>query len=202
MGSEMCIRDSDITVAECVVIVRVVDGCTWVHRVWIVNGQIRDVVIPVTSLVSILGYEVNSLVDIFQLVAPWRVHVSHLHVQIVGYLGAYRTIDEDIQVEVLVAEGIVPSEGPLWQWRTDVGLIILVDDTIAVDILVLQVTYIGGVAAAELRWVVNPCIVLGAICICCYRDWVVLLQGLYWRTDDIVVILIYSLYYITVEVVE
>ena len=89
----------------------------------IVNGQIRDVVIPVTSLVTILGYEVNSLVYILQLVAPWRVHVSHLHVQIVGYLGAYRTVDEDIQVEVLVAEGVVPSEGPLREWRTDVGLI-------------------------------------------------------------------------------
>ena len=184
------------------VIVRVVDGCTWVHRIWIIHGQVLDIVIPVACVVAILGYEVNSLVDILQLVAPWRVHVSHLHVQIVGYLGAYRTVDEDIQVEVLVAEGVVPSEGPLREWRTDVGLIILVDDTIAVDILVLQVTYVGGVAAAELGWIVNPCIVLGAICICCYRDWVVLLQGLYWRTDDIVVILIYSLYYVTVEVVE
>ncbi len=158
---------------ECVVIVRVADGSTWVHRVWIVNGQIRDVVIPVTCLVTILGYEVNSLVDILQLVGPWSVHVSHLHVQIVGYLGAYRTVDEDIQVEVLVAEGVVPSEGPLREWRTDVGLIILVNLTIFVDVLVLQVAYIGGVGAVEQRWVVNPCIVLGAICICCYRDRVV-----------------------------
>ena len=106
--------------------------------------------------------------------------MSHLHVQIVGYLGTYRTVDEDIQVEVLVAEGIVPTEGPLWKWRTDVGLIILINLAIFVDVLVFQVTYVGGVAAAELRWIVNPCIVLGAICISCYRDWVVLLQSLYW----------------------
>ena len=143
-----------------------------------------------------------SIVHILQLVAPWRVHVGHLHVQIVGYLAAYRTVDEDVQVEVLVTEGVVPTEGPLWKWRTYIGLIILIDDAITIDILVLQVTYIGGVAAAELGWIINPCIVLGSVSICSYRDWVVLLQSLYWRTDDVVIILIYSLYYVTIETVE
>ena len=128
--------------------------------------------------------------------------MSHLHVQIVGYLAAYRTVDEDVQIEVLVTEGIVPTECPLWKWRTDIGLIILIDDAITIDILVLQVTYIGGVAAAELGWIINPCIVLGTICIFCYRDWVVLLQSLYWRIDDVIIIFIYSLYYVSIETVE
>ena len=126
--------------------------------------------------------------------------MSHLHVQIVGYLGAYRTVDKDIQVEVLVAEGIVPSEGPFWQWRTDVGLIILINLAIFVDVLVLQVTYVGGVGAIKLAGIL-PRVVLGAVGISGLVV-VVLLESLNRRTEDIFEILIYSLYYVTVEAVE
>ena len=126
--------------------------------------------------------------------------MSHLHVQIVGYLGTYRTIDEDIQVEVLVAEGIVPSEGPLWQWRTDVGLIILVNLAIIVDVLVFQVAYVGGVGTIQLAGIL-PRVMLGAVGIGGLVV-VVLLESLNRRAEDIFEILIYSLYYVTVEAVE
>ena len=71
--------------------------------------------------------------------------MGKLHLHVVSYLVAYRTVDEDVQVKVLVDKRVVPSEREVGQRRTDVGLVILVDDAIAIDILVFDITYVSGV---------------------------------------------------------
>ena len=101
--------------------------------------------------------------------------MSQLHLHVVTYLVAYRTVDKEAQVEVLVTEGVVPTEGELRQWRADVGLIILIDDAVLVHILEFQVAYECGVrAAVECR------IGVPALCAVGIRnDRIVLLQGVH-----------------------
>ena len=82
---------------------------------------------------------------ISELVLPSGVHVGELHLHVVTHLVADRTVHEDGQVEVLVGEGVVPTEGPLGHGRSDVGLVVLVDDTIVVHVNILHVTGIDGV---------------------------------------------------------
>ena len=77
-----------------------------------------------------------------KLVLPWRVHVRELHLHVVAHLVADRAVDEDGEVEVLVAERVVPAEGPLRHCRADLCLVVLVDDAVTVHVNVFHVAYV------------------------------------------------------------
>ena len=70
--------------------------------------------------------------------------MRELHLHVVEHLVAIRAVDEDAQVEVLVTEGVGPTEGELGQRRTDVGAVVLVDDTVTVHVLILHVANPNG----------------------------------------------------------
>ena len=76
--------------------------------------------------------------------------MSELHSIVVTYLVTIRTIDEDVEIPLLVVEGVVPTECELWKWRTNIGLILLVDLAIAIDILILDIAYECSVRTAIL----------------------------------------------------
>ena len=124
--------------------------------------------------------------------------MAELHLRVVTNLAAVVTIDEDGQVEVLISKGVVPTEGELGERRTDVGLVLFVDDTIAVDILVLQVAHISSVRGIVPRRVGAPVSLSVGIVL----NGVVLLQGVDRRVQDVVEVLIDAHHLIAVEVVE
>ena len=76
--------------------------------------------------------------------------MGQLDGEVVHHLVAHRTVDEHVEVEVLVTEGVVPSEGVFWHRRTNVRAVVLVNHTIAVEVFVLDVTYPNGVVSVEL----------------------------------------------------
>ena len=65
--------------------------------------------------------------------------MCELHLHVVADLVSYRAVDEYGEVEVLVAEGVVPSECPLRHCRAYLCLVVLVDDTVTVDVDKLHV---------------------------------------------------------------
>ena len=73
-----------------------------------------------------------TVVNSGELVGPCRIHVGQLDGEVVHYLVAHRTVDEHVEVEVLVTEGVVPSEGVFGHRRTNVRAVVLVNHTVAV----------------------------------------------------------------------
>ena len=73
--------------------------------------------------------------------------MGELHGIVVTYLIAKRTIDEDAQIPILVMERVVPTEGEERKRTTDIGLILLVDLTVTIDVLILDIAYERGVSA-------------------------------------------------------
>jgi hypothetical protein len=72
--------------------------------------------------------------------------VGKLVLIIVTYLVAIRTVDKNIQVKVVPAESIGPTECEVGQGRADVGTVLCVNDTITVQVLILDITYpYGGI---------------------------------------------------------
>ena len=124
--------------------------------------------------------------------------MAELHLHVVTNLAAVVTIDEDGQVEVLISKGVVPTEGELGERRTDVGLVLFVDDAVAIHILILQVAHERGVAGVVLRRVGAPVSLSVGIVL----NGVVLLQGVDGRVQDVVEVLIDAYYLVAVEVVE
>ena len=99
--------------------------------------------------------------------------MGELHLHVVTDLVAHRTVDEDVEVEVLVGERVVPSEREVGQGRTDVGLVVFVDNAVTIDITVLDIAYVGSILRVVLCGVCAPR--LGAVGI--GDDGVVLLKG-------------------------
>ena len=124
--------------------------------------------------------------------------MGQLHLHIVTYLVAHASVDEDVQVEVLIDKCVVPTEGELRQRRTDVGLIVLVDHTVTIHVLILDITHIGGVLWIVLGRIGAPR--LRAVGI--LHDRVILLQGVHGRAQNILKRLVDSFHLVAVEVVK
>ena len=95
-------------------------------------------------------------------------------------------------------ERVVPTEGEERKRATDIRLILLIDLTIAIDVLILDITYERGVGTVVISRIGGPCIIAVSI----NRIFVVLLKRIYRATDNIFEILIDTFYYIAIEVIE
>ena len=121
-------------------------------------------------LIRVDRHESCASVYVSGLVCPKVVHVCELHLHVVAHLIAHWTIDEDIQVKVLVAESIIETECKFRQWRTDIGAVFLIDNAVTIDVLVLDVAYIDGRTLGKhtivrIRWRLCWCLDVGKRCI-------------------------------------
>ena len=60
--------------------------------------------------------------------------MGELHFHVVVHLVAVCSVNENVEVEVLVAEGVGPSEGELGHGRPDIGLVVVVDNAIGLTL--------------------------------------------------------------------
>jgi hypothetical protein len=70
--------------------------------------------------------------------------VGKLILIIVTNLVAIRTINEDIQVEVVPTESVSPAECEVRQRRADVSTVLCINDAVTVQVLILDVAYPYG----------------------------------------------------------
>ena len=80
--------------------------------------------------------------------------MCQLHGKVVVHLVAIGTVDENGQVEVLVTESIGPAKSKLRHRRTDIGLVIVVNNAIGhtvrtTDILIFHITHPYGIGTVE-----------------------------------------------------
>lgn len=143
----------DVAVGDAVVVVGVVEACGGHFCAGIAYADVGDVVIPCSAvgihLARVDGHELGAVVDAVELVCPCRLHVRELEGKVVEHIVAVRAVDEDVEVEVLVAEGVVEAEGEIGQRRADDSAVFFVDLAVLVDVLVLDVTDPYGVALVE-----------------------------------------------------
>src|SRR5699024_2312440 len=144
----------NITVTDTVVVIRVIDSGAWNGSSRVCHHDVRHIIIPHRSIfVDLVRIDMNKLcasVYSIQLVSPGRVHMYQLHGKVVVHLVAIGTVDENGQVEVLVTESIGPAKSKLRHRRTDIGLVIVVDNAIGhtvrtTDILIFHITHPYGI---------------------------------------------------------
>ena len=62
---------------------------------------------------------------------------------VVVYILTSNTLPEHVEVEVLIAQVNVQTPREVGHWREDPSLILLVDDTVAIEVGILQTAHAG-----------------------------------------------------------
>ena len=88
--------------------------------------------------------------SVIDLVGPGAVHMGKGNGVIVEDFIAIASVDEDIEVEVLVGKGIAPAEGELRKRIADIGTVLFIDHSVLADIFVLDITYPHGISTGIL----------------------------------------------------